>query len=226
MADSSLVTSWAVCGIAAAAARFVPVPLLDDVVRERATQQAVVRTLRAHGSALDPDLLEPLWGEATRQRGGRLRRGLRKAGTRVLLFPVRKYTALFGSVRGVPTDLLRVVLLARTVDRLLASGSFRDASTATQQARATRDAVDSAMSRMDLKLVTAALSDGLSGIRGLTGSAVGLARRKGDVAGQADNPDAPVAEGAATVVEVLRRPEVQERLDRFDADVDARLRRG
>ncbi|MCW2779267.1 MAG: hypothetical protein JWN17_2992 [Frankiales bacterium] len=217
MADSSLVTSWAVCGIAAAAARFLPVPLLDDVVRERAAQQAVSRTLRAHGSTLDVALLSPLWGDAGPQRFRLLRR-LRSVPTRVLLFPVRKYTALFGSVRGVPTDLLRVVLLGRTVDRLLDAGSFTDATTATTQARAVRHAVDGALGRIDLRLATAALSDGLSGIRDLTRSAVGMARRPAD-----DAADAPVAQGAEAVVEVLRRPEVQELLARFDADVDRRL---
>ena len=33
MTEPALLTQWALCGIAAAAARFVPVPLLDDVVR-------------------------------------------------------------------------------------------------------------------------------------------------------------------------------------------------
>ena len=66
-----LVTQWAACGIVAAAARFVPVPMLDDVVRERAARVAVSRTLRAHGRNYSPELLEPLWGEhpACRRRG-------------------------------------------------------------------------------------------------------------------------------------------------------------
>ena len=59
----ALVRDWALCGIANAAARFVPVPLLDDVVRGRATRLAVTRTLKAHGR--EPvDALEPLWDGA------------------------------------------------------------------------------------------------------------------------------------------------------------------
>ena len=34
MTESSLLSTWAVCGIAAAAARFLPVPLLDDGLPE------------------------------------------------------------------------------------------------------------------------------------------------------------------------------------------------
>ncbi len=47
MTEPFLLSQWAVCGIAAAAARFVPVPLLDDVIRQRPLR-SVVRTLRAH----------------------------------------------------------------------------------------------------------------------------------------------------------------------------------
>ena len=223
MADRALVTSWAVCGIAAAAARFVPVPLLDDVVRQRATRLAVGRTLRAHGRDVDLDALEPLWGE--RGAGGsRLRRHLRKVSRRLLLFPVRKYAALFGAVRGVPTDLLRVVLLARTVDRLLDRGAFSLPAGAGDEARTVRDAVDAAMLNVDLRLLTASLSDGLSSTRGLTAAAVRMVRgTAADDDAAVLQPDQPVAEGAAAVTDVLERPEVQTLLLRFDADVDARL---
>ena len=101
-----LVTQWAACGIVAAAARFVPVPMLDDVVRERAAQVAVSRTLRAHGRDYSSELLAPLWGEQE-GRGTGMRRHLKALSMRVLLFPVRKYAAIFGAVCAEATLLIR-----------------------------------------------------------------------------------------------------------------------
>lgn len=225
MTEPVLLSSWAVCGIAAAAARFVPVPLLDDVVRQRATQVAVVRTLRAHGRTYASTPLEPLWGDPEGRRTGLLRR-LRKVPRRVLLFPVRKYSALFGAVRGVPNDVLRVVLLARSVERRLDAGGLALPERLTEEARALRRAVDGAIEGMDLRVLTAALGDVLSQSRGLTTAAVAYARRRSR---QPDPdaelaPEAPLAEGAERVTEVLRRPGTARLLERFDAEVDARLR--
>lgn len=219
MTSPVLVTQWAVCGIAAAAARFVPVPLLDDVVRERALQLAVSRTLRAHGRDYSSDLLEPLWDDTGRPGG--LRRRLKAFGMRILLFPVRKYAAIFGAVRGVPNDVMRVVLLARTVDRRLAAGDLTDPARLPDQARDLRRAVDTAIDGLDLRLLTAALSDGLSQGRELSGAAVAYARRLVRPGADPDlEPGGAVGAGAEQVAEVLERPEIARLLDTFDAKVD------
>lgn len=224
-----LVTQWAVCGIAAAAARFVPVPMLDDVVRDRAVQVAVLRTLRAHGRDYPSGLLEPLW-EDEQRRGSGLARRMKALGMRVLLFPVRKYAAIFGAVRGVPTDVMRVVLLARTVDRRLALGELADGTDADRlagAARAVRAAVEEALDGMDLRLLTAALADGLSQGRGLTAAAVAYARRsftEPDTEPDTE-PAGAVGDGARAVTEVLRRPEIARLLADFDARVDGALTR-
>lgn len=224
MTEPFLLSQWAVCGIAAAAARFVPVPLLDDAIRQRAAQVAVIRTVRAHGWDGPSDQLQPLWGERDGQSSG-LRRLLRKVPRRLLLFPVRKYVAVFGAVRGVPTDVMRVVLLARTVDRRLGLGQLRASQGLPEEARALRDAVDAAIEGVDLRLLTAALADGLSESRGLGKAAVGFARRR---LLRADpdaglEPDDRVAAGAQRVTEVFRRPEIAQLLDRFDTQVDTHL---
>lgn len=218
-----LVTQWAVCGIVAAAARFVPVPMLDDAIRERAVQVAVIRTLRARGRDYPSGPLEPLWGDEGGPGG--LGRRLRALSLRVLLFPVRKYAAIFGAVRGVPTDVMRVLLLARTVDRRLARGELTDGhpDRLAEQARTIRRAVGEAMDDMDLRLLTAALADGLSQGRGLTSAAVAYARR-GFTTPDAEpglEPTGAVAEGAQRVTEVLRKPEIARLLGDFDTRVDA-----
>jgi hypothetical protein len=213
-----------VCGIAAAAARFVPVPLVDDVIRRRAAQVAVVRTLRAHGRTYPSDRVAALWDDGRTGLGSRLR----SVPGRLLLFPVRKYTAVFGAVRGVPNDVARVVLLARSVDRRLERGALSSPERLADEATALRQAVDEAIDGMDLRLLTAALADGLSSSRGLTTSAVAFVRQRVATPDpDADLPaDGALAEGAAHVTEVLRRPEIATLLDGFDAEVAARLARG
>src|SRR5918993_1497717 len=204
-----LVAQWAACGIAAAAARFVPVPMLDDVVRERAAQIAVSRTLRAHGRAFSSERVEPLW--AGRDDGG-FRRQVMDTAMKIMLFPVRKYRAVFGAVHGVPTDVMRVLLLARTVDRRLDRGDLpadADPARLAAQARDIRRAVDHTMNGMDLRMLTAGLADGLSHGRGLSAAAIRYARRwfiksSTDVDLQ---PGGEVGAGAQRVTEVLRRPE-------------------
>ncbi len=226
MTEPRLVSQWAVCGIADGAARFLPVPLLDDVVRRRAAQLAVVRTLRVHGRRYPADLVEALWEEPEGSRTG-LRGRLGAVPGRLLLFPVRKYTALFGAVRGVPNDVARVVLLAHAVDRLLERGELSSPERLPDEARALRQAVDEALDGMDLQLFIAALADGLSNSRGLTTAAVAFVRQRLST----PDPDTGVvaygalADGAARVTEVLRRPEISSLLERFDAQVDDRLAR-
>lgn len=217
-----LVTQWAVCGIAAAAARFVPVPFLDDVIRERALRIAVSRTLHAHDRDYPAGALEPLWDDG---EGGGMGRRLKELGLRVALFPVRKYRALFGAVRGVPTDVMRVVLLARTVDRRLARGELTDPDRLAGEARAIRTAVDGAIKNMDLRLLTAALADGLSQGKELTTAAVAYARKRFGTpdADASLTPPGAVAQGAQQVTEILDRPEIAQLLGRFDSQVDSAL---
>jgi hypothetical protein len=214
----ALVSQWAACGIAAAAARFVPVPLLDDAIRARAVRIAVSRALRAHGRDYPAGRLDPLWED----EGVGLIRQVAAVSRRVLFFPIRKYVAIFGAVRGVPNDVMRVVLLARTVDRRLARGELATPDPA--RAREIRRAVETALDGMDLRLLTAALGDGLSQGKDLTVAAVRYARNFGDQDADPDlAPTGPVGAGARRVTEILERPEVVQLLTRFDAEVDAAL---
>ena len=93
------------------------------------------------------------------------------------------------------------------------------------EAQALRRAVDGAIEGMDLRLLTAALADGLSRGRGLTTAAVAFVRRRlvSDELERSVPADGALADGAAQVTEVLRRPEISALLERFDAQVDERL---
>jgi hypothetical protein len=229
-----LIGEWAVCGIASAAARFIPVPLLDDAVKHRAIRIAVSRTLRANGRTYSSSLVEPLYAGVDADAASLTRRALKYLRTvprRVLLFPVRKYVALFGSVRGVPHDVMTVLLLARTVHRSLAAGRLADSDENRLRAEAVqiRAAFDRALDGLDLRMFTGALSDGLSQGKGLTSAAVKYARTtftrsdKDDV-GSADlSPGGAVGEAAERVEEVQRRPEIARLIGEFDTKFDAEM---
>jgi hypothetical protein len=229
-----LVGEWAVCAIASAAARFIPVPLLDDAVKFRAIRIAVLRTLRANGRTYSSDAVEPLYAGVDADAAGlsqRAFRYLRTVPRRVVLFPIRKYVALFGSVRGVPTDVMTVVLLSRSVHRSLAAGRLAasDKDRLWAEAVQIRAAFDQALKGMDLRLFTGALSDGLSQGRDLTSAAVGYARKtfgRSDDDSSAEgklSPGGAVGAGAERVEEVMRRPEIARLISEFDATFDARL---
>jgi hypothetical protein len=218
-------TQWAACGIAAAAARFVPVPLADDIIRERALRIALSRTLRAHGQTYSTALIEPLWGDGEGE--SMVRRYTKHLATRLATYPVRKYRALFGAVHGVPNDVMRVLLIARTLDRRLAAGELQEADPAVlaEQARRIRAAYDAANRHMDLQLLRSALADVLSQGKGLTVAAVRYARR-GFARKDAEptlEPGGEVGAGAQQVTQVLRRPEIVRLMERFDEKVDAAL---
>jgi len=229
-----LVGQWAVCAIAAAAARFVPVPLLDDAVRLRATQVAVVATLRANQRDYPSAAVEPLYAGADAGLGGTFqdaRRYLKSVPRRVLLFPVRKYVAVFGAVKGVPTDVMQVLVLARTVHRCLGQGRLAgsDPKELRPAAAQIRTAFDRTISGLDLRLLTGALADALSQGKGLTVAAVGYARKAfsqdgADPAlGPALDPSGELGRGAERVEEVLQRPEISRLLAEFDARFDLQL---
>lgn len=220
---------WVLCAIAAAAARFVPVPLLDDAIRDRATKVAVWRTLRAHGRSYPLDAVEPLHAGVTGWGAGVLR-AVVVVPTKIVLFPVRKYVAIFGAVKGVPTDVMEVLLLSRAVHRSLAAGRLagEDPRALRQEAEQIRRAYDDAVAGMDLRLLSGAVSDALSQGRPLTRAAVGYARRflarkpPPDV-DAALHPGGRVEEGAQRVEQALERPEIARLIDDFDSRFDARL---
>ena len=218
---------WSLCGIAAAASRFIPVPLVDDAVKGRATQYAVHRTLKAHGRTFDEDAVEVLW-DGTEGVGGQWLRAIKSVPRRILFFPVRKYVAIFGSVRGVPNDVMRIVLLGRTVNRAIVRNGWLANGTDTKalqgEAFRIRHAYEQVIEYQDLRLLRGALSDGLSQGRGLTRQAVTYARDAfARDKGSRLEPGGEVEKSAQDVAAALRRPEVVEELAEFDRRIDEKL---
>jgi hypothetical protein len=209
---ATLVGRWAVCAIAAGASRFVPVPLLDDAVKQRSTRIAVLVTVRDAGREYPADAVAPLWDGVGSWMEG-VRKYARAVPRKIVLFPVRKYVELFGAVRGVPQDVMLVMLLARTTHRCLERGLLADPPPPTEggfslgarraaradgraakealQAESSRirQAFDTAVAGMDLSLIAGALADALSQGRGLTTAAVAYARNLFTRAGELDDAE-------------------------------------
>jgi hypothetical protein len=212
------------------AARFVPVPLLDDVARAQLATWAVARVVSKRGVNLSLSQLAPL-GEDSR---GMLRGclgALLRLPLAVVLFPVRKVAALVFGVRNLVRDVLEVLLLARVVDRALDAGLLRgDAPEAA--ALRVRGAFDRAFEGTDLTLLQRALLAAKVPLASVIPAAL---RRLRGLRGQgaAATPGALPAGGDDTleresdrVRDALSSPAVRETLREFDARVDRELRAG
>jgi hypothetical protein len=229
-----LQNEWVLCAIAAAASRFVPVPLADDLIKTRATRTAVARTWAAHGRAGCPSAVGILADDSTTLWGGLARSAVRLP-LWLALYPVRKIARMVTAVRGVSADLVGVVLLARSVDRCLAAGWFTgsDVRELAAQARAVRRAHDQVIGTADLRVLNAAVAGVLRQVGGLRPQAQAFARRvfgradtSGQAAGGAPAPtvaEAQVEQGARQVAAVFDRPEVAEILSALDRRFDTAL---
>jgi hypothetical protein len=235
ISSARLQREWALCALAAASARFVPVPLVDDLIRERAVRTAVARTWRAHGRPHAPEVIDILADET----GGfwhSVRGAALKLPVTLALFPVRKVMRWVTAVRGVSRDLAEVLLLARGVDRCLDAGWFTttDQGELQRQARLVRQAHERTVATADLRVLEHALAGALGQMRGLPKQAAGFARHvfgrdapdpvEKVAEGKPVETDRPtVAEGADRVQAVLERPDVTGLLAALDQRFDAAL---
>ena len=221
---------WALCALAAAASRFVPVPLVDDVIAERATRTAVVRTWRAHGRPDAPDAIDVLCAD-TRGFWGGLAASAARLPVTLALYPIRKPVRMVMAVRGVGRDLAEVLLLARSVDRCLRADWFdtTDQGELRRQAALVRRAHEETVATADLRILEHALRAGLRQVGGLRRQAVVFARHSfgrdapDPLQQPATDADADVEQGAAQVQAALDRPDVEGLLARLDRRFDTAL---
>lgn len=227
-APERLVREWIACGLVAAAARFVPVPLLDDAVAGRATRVAIARTLRHHGRTWSVDDVEPLVSGTSGWLPG-VARYVKAIPGKLLLFPVRKYKLLLTAARGVPDDVATVVLLAHVTHVRLASGGLSGATAQERQREAAelRRAFDRVHDEMDWAVLRTAASEALGGLAGLPSALARFSRRlltrdPSDDASAPPAADAEVDEAVTRVRGLLRRPDVAAVLAEFDRRMAAR----
>lgn len=216
---SPLLHHWIVAGIVSASARFIPIPFVDDIVRDQCRRYVVSRTLAANGSKITTTEIRPFYATDGGCLAGCLGT-VAKAPLKLLLFPIRKVIAVVTSVRGVPLEVMRTVLLGRTLDRCLREQKVMATPDHSAKMRA---AFEESFARMDFRVVRAAITDALSGIADWKTGAMKSAKQ---VAGPKDvekdglDETESVATGAAKIKEVLQRPETLRLFAEFDQRFD------
>ncbi|HMR73600.1 MAG TPA: hypothetical protein PKD61_00765 [Polyangiaceae bacterium] len=215
-----------VCAILAAAARFIPVPLLDDVVRERIRQIWVSRTLKSHGRSYSSKQVPALWQDPSGCAGGCLALWW-KLPLKLLLFPIRKLIAIFSALSGLSKDVTEMVLFGRCTQRVLESGMLPeggDQVVLAADARRIRSAFDVAFKQTDTSVLVATLRDVLQGVRGLSRAAVKGARAAFRAQAVAAHSDGGVVDqGARDVQRALDSQALQSIFRDFDARFDTAL---
>ncbi|QDV23621.1 hypothetical protein [Aureliella helgolandensis] len=214
-----LMHQWVVAGIVSSAARFIPVPFVDGYVQSQCRRYVVRRTLAAHER---PELLReltPYFDDGSGCLAGCVG-SIVKVPLKLLLFPIRKIISIVTSIRGVPLEIVRTVLLGRTLDRYLRNGpvAINDLS-----AKHMRTAFDAAFARMDFHVVQAAMADALSSVGGWKSAAIKCAKSlaNGNESAEPQIESEPkVDDGATNVQQVLDRPETLELFAKFDQRFD------
>lgn len=211
-----------------AAGRFVPLPLLDDLVREQVALYAVGKVVERHGTSVPRAHLAPLASPAGGCFSGCLGAALRLP-IKLILFPLRKLLAIVFAVRGLTRDVVEIVLLCRLVDRAIERGEI-DASRSIEAQRTEslllRRALDAALEGTNLEILTATLRAVLGPLRGLmlAGlSALRVMRREGE--GAAPSSGAALNEGTSRLERAFDRPEVRALIESLDVKVDTELAR-
>ena len=232
MSEDRDLTLRLVCGLLASVARMVPVPFLDDILRERALQLMVSRTLKAHGRMYSSSKVTPLWGDSRGCAEGCLVFVL-TLPVKLLLFPLRKITVWIMAVKYIATDLSEAVLLGRALDHTLSRGQLPAAAEdglLHEDAARIRLAFDNALKGTDMKLLKSALFAALRSVKGLPSAALAALRklRKQEdtdpTAGLSGAQKETVEKGTSAIRAVLESEEIAPMLERFDQTFADNLR--
>lgn len=211
-----------------AAGRFVPIPFVDDLLREQVALYMVQKAVLSKGKSIPRSHLVPLASPAGGCLSGCLGLAL-KIPLTLLLFPIRKILAWVLGVRHFTRDVVEIVVLGRLVERAIDRGELDGAkSEAAQRAECLllRQALDAALAGTDLSILGATLRAALGPLRGvmLAGlSALRVMRRSGAEAPPA--PDATLSEGTSRLERAFDRPEVRKLIEEIEQRLDGHLSR-
>lgn len=148
---------WLASGFVYASARFVPVPFVDDVIRQRCRQYVVQTVLKDLPSDDSSDVAD-LYSSGGGWFAGCASMTVR-APIKLLLFPIRKIVALVTSIRGVPLDVLRMVLLGRAIQQWKQIELVQDTNPNREQIDRFKAAFDQAFGGIDFRLLRSSVSD-------------------------------------------------------------------
>lgn len=211
--DSWLTFHWTAAGIVSAAARFLPIPFVDEKIQRRCRRYVVEKTLAENGSQLTIDDLQPLFDPEHSVLASIL-----AVPAKLVLFPIRKLAKIVTSFRGVPIEILNIYLLGRTLHRHLGSDTALEAERVDDFEKA----FSKAFQQIDLRIARAAISDVLTGISDWKSGAKETAAEVHQQHQSQPTPTqvARVEQSAREVSERLERPELTQVFERFDARFD------
>ncbi len=220
--DSWLLHQWIVAGVVSASARFIPVPFVDDIVRKQCRRFVISRTIAENRSPVSTDDLRALFDDNSGCLGGCVGT-IAKAPLKLLLFPIRKVMSIVTSVRGVPIEIIRMVLLGRTIDRYAKLGKLNEQDSS---ATTLRLAFDDAFARMDFRVVQATIGDALRAAKGwkasATSDATEIARRQSLDSDSLSSTDG-VNRSADKIQTAINHPTITELFADFDRRLDQSL---
>lgn len=214
-------------GLLASAARLVPIPFLDDLLREKALQLLVSRTLLAHDRTYGSKRVASLYGDPHGCLHGCLL-AVVLLPIKLLIYPFRKVLIWILAAKYLAKDLCEAVLLGRVLEKCLAEGRLAEgtepASLASEADRV-RQAFDNAITGTDLRLLRGVLRQAVRSVAGLPRAAWhglrSLRRRGGEDADPAADLSAAdrakVEAGTERIRAALETPEARAYLERFDA---------
>ncbi|MFK7991035.1 MAG: hypothetical protein AB8I08_33755 [Sandaracinaceae bacterium] len=224
-----------VCGLLASAARLVPVPFLDDFLREKAGHVLVSQTLQAHGRTYRSKEVAPLYTDSMGCLHGCLL-GAVTGVFKLITYPVKKFVVYVMAAKWLARDLAEAVLLGRAMDRALSAGQLRDdgdKAARHMEADRLRKAFDNAVAGTDMKLLRTVIDGTVVSIGGLPRAAFaalkGLRRQDADAVtdpseGLSAANEAKVAEGTDRLAAALDTEDMRAFLQAFDQRLDENLR--
>ncbi len=227
--DPSIVRSRVTCALLYFAARQVPVPLLDDVLRTQVSAYLVKSTVKRAGLTVPSDQLAPLFDKDQHWAVGCLW-WLFKLPFKILLFPIRKIANLIFAVRHLGRDFAEMLLLGELIDRALANGDIRAEGTATEDAQVARSrryrrAFDRVLAETDTMPLWRSVASAIGPVRGVLTAALRPLRVLWHGSGEEAVAASPEMEAKVSAIEtLLRQPQVTTFLADFDARIERVLR--
>jgi hypothetical protein len=226
--DPGLLKLRITCALLFYAARHVPVPLLDDVLRAQIAAYMVKGSVKRAGLSVPSEQLAPLFEKDEHWAMGCLW-WMFKLPFKILLFPIRKLANVLFAVRHIGKDFAEILLLGELVDRGLRGGEIRAEGVASEDAqirrsRRLRRAFDRALKDTDTQLLWGIVGVAIGPVRGVVSAALrplrALRRGSEDEAVASPEMDAKVS----AVQKLLLQPEVKKFLADFDARLEVALR--
>lgn len=225
--DSAALRLRITAGIFYAAARFTPIPLLDEFLRERVAGWMVRNTLP---QTIPSSAIQSLFSPSDGCLKGCLS-AMMWIPIKLLFFPIRKLMNLVLAVHWVSRDLAEILLLGRVIDHARQAGIFheaRDAGDLARESQRLRRAFDAAMKDTDTRVLRTLIAAALGPLRDVIMAALRtlrlFRRADADAAPAPNRDDQPVIEASVSRVErLLNQRDIREFLANFDARVLAHL---